>query len=54
VLLAAIDAAESAEDLRSKLAEVYGDMSQGAMQTLAERAQIMAALAGRHAVLEDL
>jgi phage gp29-like protein len=54
LLMTAIEASDTPEELRSNLAEAYRGMSQAEMETLVERAMIMAELAGRHAVLEDL
>lgn len=53
-LLSAIAEADSFDGLRASLAEVYRGMSQVDMERLMERALILASLAGRHAVLEDL
>jgi phage gp29-like protein len=54
LLMTAIEASDTPEELRANLAEAYRGMSQAEMETLVERALIMAELAGRHAVIEDL
>jgi phage gp29-like protein len=53
-LLAMIDKAESFDDVRSALAETYANMNTDALADLMERVEILAQLAGRAAVLEDL
>jgi phage gp29-like protein len=53
-LLAIIDKAESFEDVRRGLGDAYASMNQDELEELMERCEILARLAGRAAVLEDL
>lgn len=53
-LLALINGADSFDAVRAGLAETYASMDPSDMEDLTERAEIMARLAGKHAVLVDL
>ena len=53
-LLALINGADSFDEVRAGLAETYASMDPSDMEDLTERAEIMARLAGKHAVLVDL
>ena len=53
-LLSVIKSAKSYDDLRGKLVKAYGQMDRARLADLLEKAIVLADLAGKHAVLEDL
>jgi phage gp29-like protein len=53
-LIEIIDAADSFEDVRAALGDTYASMTSDDLEELIERAEIMARLAGRVAVLQDV
>lgn len=53
-LMAVIDDAKDFTDLRASLLKKYGKMSKRKLARLLEQSLVMAELAGRHSVLEEL